>query len=29
VLEWAKKEGAKRGVGYQTIINDTLLKRAG
>jgi uncharacterized protein (DUF4415 family) len=29
VLAWAKKEGEKRGVGYQTIINDTLLRRAG
>jgi uncharacterized protein (DUF4415 family) len=29
VLVWAKREAAKRGVGYRTIINDTLLKRAG
>ena len=25
VLEWAKAEGKKRGVGYQTLINQTLL----
>jgi len=25
VLEWAKAEGKKRGVGYQTFINQTLL----
>ena len=28
VLEWAKKEAKKRGVGYQTIINEVLLKAA-
>ena len=28
VLEWAKREAEKRGVGYQTIINETLLKKA-
>lgn len=28
VLEWAKREGARRGVGYQTVINETLLKHA-
>jgi uncharacterized protein (DUF4415 family) len=28
VLAWAKKEGARRGVGYQTVINETLLKNA-
>jgi predicted DNA binding CopG/RHH family protein len=27
-VEWAKQEGEKRGVGYQTVINDVLLKRA-
>ncbi len=27
-LEWAKKEAKKRGVGYQTIINEILLKAA-
>jgi len=29
VLAWAKKEGARRGVGYQTVINETLMKKAG
>jgi predicted DNA binding CopG/RHH family protein len=29
VLAWARKEAAKRGVGYQTVINETLLKKAG
>ena len=28
VLEWAKKEGKRRGVGYQTVINEVLLKKA-
>lgn len=28
VLEWAKREAKKRGVGYQTIINEVLLKAA-
>ena len=27
VLSWAKKEAKKRGVGYQTIINESLIKR--
>ena len=27
VLEWAKREAEKRGVGYQTIINEILLKK--
>lgn len=27
-LAWAKKEAQKRGVGYQTIINEILLKKA-
>lgn len=26
VLEWAKKEAKRLGVGYQTIINEALLK---
>jgi uncharacterized protein (DUF4415 family) len=26
-LEWAKREAKKRGVGYQTIINEVLLKK--
>lgn len=25
VLEWAKAEAKKRGLGYQTVINQTLL----
>lgn len=28
VLAWAKREAEKRGVGYQTIINEVLLKKA-
>ncbi|MBO9666361.1 MAG: BrnA antitoxin family protein [Bdellovibrio sp.] len=28
VLSWAKKEAKRRGVGYQTVINDVLLKAA-
>lgn len=28
VLEWAKKEAKRRGVGYQTIINEILLAKA-
>jgi uncharacterized protein (DUF4415 family) len=27
-LRWAKREAKKRGVGYQTIINEVLLKKA-
>jgi uncharacterized protein (DUF4415 family) len=27
VVEWAKREAKKRGVGYQTIINEVLLKK--
>jgi uncharacterized protein (DUF4415 family) len=27
-LEWAKKEAKRRGVGYQTVINEVLLKKA-
>ncbi|MCC6765630.1 MAG: BrnA antitoxin family protein [Deltaproteobacteria bacterium] len=26
VLIWAKQEARRRGVGYQTVINETLLK---
>jgi uncharacterized protein (DUF4415 family) len=29
VLAWARKEARKRGVGYQTIINEALLEKAG
>jgi len=28
-LAWAKREGRRRKVGYQTIINEVLLKSAG
>ncbi len=28
VLSWAKKEAKKRGVGYQTVINEVLLEKA-
>lgn len=28
ILEWAKKEAGKLGVGYQTVINNLLLKEA-
>src|SRR5262245_16574196 len=28
VIAWAKKAAKKRGVGYQTIINEALLARA-
>jgi len=27
VLAWAKKEAQKRGVGYQTVINEVLLEQ--
>lgn len=27
-LAWAKREAKKRGVGYQTIINELLLEKA-
>lgn len=27
-LEWAKKEAKRLGVGYQTVINKVLLKKA-
>lgn len=26
VIEWAKNEAEKQGVGYQTVINEALLK---
>ena len=29
VMAWAHREARKRGVGYQTIINEALLERAG
>lgn len=28
VLEWAKREAKKRGIGYQTVINEVLLNEA-
>lgn len=28
VLAWAKREAKKKGVGYQTIINEVLLTKA-
>jgi uncharacterized protein (DUF4415 family) len=28
VLAWAKRQAKKRGVGYQTIINEILLEKA-
>ncbi|NEP58398.1 MAG: BrnA antitoxin family protein [Symploca sp. SIO2G7] len=27
VLAWAKEEARKRGIGYQTVINEVLLER--
>ena len=27
-LTWAKHEARRRGIGYQTVINETLLRRA-
>jgi uncharacterized protein (DUF4415 family) len=29
IIAWARREGRKRGVGYQTIINEVLLEKAG
>jgi uncharacterized protein (DUF4415 family) len=29
VITWARREARKRGVGYQTIINEVLLEKAG
>jgi len=26
-LAWAKAQAKKRGIGYQTVINETLLSR--
>jgi hypothetical protein len=28
-IAWAKREARKRGVGYQTVINEVLLEKAG
>ncbi|MCY4321379.1 MAG: AT hook motif protein [Bdellovibrionaceae bacterium] len=27
VLSWAKSEAKKRGIGYQTVINESLIKK--
>lgn len=27
-IEWAKKEAKRRGIGYQTVINEILLEMA-
>jgi len=27
-LAWAKREAKRRGIGYQTVINEVLLKQA-
>lgn len=29
VVAWARREARRRGIGYQTIINEALLKAAG
>ncbi len=29
IIAWAKQEAEKRGVGYQTVINEALLKQIG
>jgi len=29
IIAWARKEARKRCVGYQTIINEVLLEKAG
>ncbi len=26
IIQWAKKEAEKRGIGYETVINEELLK---
>src|SRR5579864_2424380 len=28
IIEWARREGKRRGLGYQTVINQELLRRA-
>lgn len=28
IIKWAKKEAKKRNIGYQTVINQELLKKA-
>ena len=27
ILSWAKREAKKRGIGYQTVINESLIKK--
>lgn len=27
-LEWARAQAKRRGIGYQTVINETLLRQA-
>ena len=29
IIAWAKKEAEKRGIGYQTVINEALLEKIG
>ncbi len=29
IIVWAKEEAEKRGVGYQTVINEALLEKIG
>lgn len=29
VIEWAKAEAKRRGIGYQSVINETLLEHVG
>ena len=29
IIAWAKREAKRRGIGYQTLINEVLLKAAG
>jgi uncharacterized protein (DUF4415 family) len=29
VIAWARREAKRRGVGYQTVINEALLKATG
>jgi hypothetical protein len=28
-IAWAKREAKKRGIGYQTVINEVLLEKVG
>jgi uncharacterized protein (DUF4415 family) len=29
VITWAKREAKRRGIGYQTVINEALIRAAG